>query len=321
MKFALRSLGGIALYVAAANLLRAPRGGLDDGDGDEPSAPWWLHLSCGPSFIFRAPRRRWRRSTSRASTSSACRARADRSSTRTSPRCISRPRCPSCSRPVRRSTPAAPAVLGPAPWSRRWAALVIVEALSLTASRAAMLTALVVVWPALGPNAFWRKTHARWQAPAVLAMLRPARRSRNTALGSLVGLRLKFWNDDVWYRSTITPVAAVPRRPGACRPHLLRRRRAQRRRPPLARGGPEARRRSATTGATTRRGRWSSSTVFARGCPTTSRPATTVRLHATVAAPPQPGRYRLHLELVHEGIHLVRRTGRRGLRCRRRRRR
>ena len=34
IKFALRNVGGIALYVAAANLLRAPRGGLDDGAGD-----------------------------------------------------------------------------------------------------------------------------------------------------------------------------------------------------------------------------------------------------------------------------------------------
>src|SRR5262249_5266639 len=88
------------------------------------------------------------------------------------------------------------------------AALAIIEALSLTASRAAMLTAAVVL-AALAARGLIRRTPGRWQAPAVLAMLGLLAVGQAT-LGSLSGLRLKFWKDAVWYRSEIQPVAGVP---------------------------------------------------------------------------------------------------------------
>jgi O-antigen ligase len=174
---------------------------------------------------------------------------------------------------------------------------VIVQALSLTASRAGMVTALAVV-AGVGLHAFWRKTGARWQAPAVLAIF-ALLTVANTAFGSLAGLRLKFWNDDVWYRSTITAVAKLP----AAMP-------------------PDGRR---TFDVDIRNGGvhpWPASGAkhvalsyhwfdvatgallvydgVRTGLPADVAPGATVRVHAIVKAPRQSGHFRLHLEMVQE---------------------
>ena len=122
IKFALRNLGGIALYVAAANLLRAPAAALTTAVAMSIGARRGRVHHVGRASPARAPRRRSRLSMPAASTCSACRARADRSSIRTSPRCTSKRRCPSCSRPGPPSTRGARRRGGPArcsPSSRR----------------------------------------------------------------------------------------------------------------------------------------------------------------------------------------------------------
>ena len=207
MKFALRSLGGVALYVAAANLLRAPRAALTTAIAMSIGAVvaaslMWAELHLPGAAAALAP------------------FHVQSFDVFDLPRASGPFQYPNIAAMYLEA--ALPVVLaaGAAFDARRargfrigtlvavLGGVAIVQALSLTASRAAMLTALVVV-AGLGLNAFWRKTHARWQAPAVLAIF-ALLAVTNTALGSLVGLRLKFWNDDVWYRSTITPVAAVP---------------------------------------------------------------------------------------------------------------
>jgi len=179
------------------------------------------------------------------------------------------------------------------------AALVIVVALSLTASRAAMLTAVVVVAGA-ALHALVRRTRARWQAPAVLAVLGMLAVG-NTAVGSLVGLRLRFWNDDVWYRSTITPAGGIPAslRPGASTTFEVDVRNSG------ARPWPAARPHEVALSYHWRDESNKNLVVFdglRTWLPHDLGPGVTVRLNAAVRAPDLPGRYRLHLEMVHEGV-------------------
>jgi hypothetical protein len=296
MKFALRSLGGIALYVAAANLLRTPRAALTTAIAMSIGAVvaaclMWAELHLPGAAAALAP------------------FHVQSFDVFDLPRASGPFQYPNIAAmyleaalPVVLATGAAfdahrargfrigtlVAVLG---------GVAIVQALSLTASRASLLTALVVV-AAVGLNAFWRKTRARWQAPAVLAIF-ALLAVTNTALGSLVGLRMKFWNDDAWYRSTITPVAAVP---GDLAPASrtafdvdVRNRGV---RPWPATGEKHVALSyhwfDAATGAL----------LVYDGVrtllPDDVAPGATVRLHATVMAPQRPGRLRLHLELVHE---------------------
>ena len=216
MKFALRSLGGIALYVAAANLLRAPRAALTTAIAMSIGAVvaaclMWAELHLPGAAAALAP------------------FHVQSFDVFDLPRASGPFQYPNIAAMYLEA--ALPVVLaaGAAFDARRargfrigtlvavLGGVAIVQALSLTASRAAMLTALVVV-AAVGLDAFWRKTPRAGRR-------RPSSRSSrllavtNTALGSLVGLRMKFWNDDVWYRSTIAPVAAVPGDAGAGRPH------------------------------------------------------------------------------------------------------
>jgi hypothetical protein len=296
LKFALRNLGGIALYVAAANLLRAPRAALTTaiamsiGAVVAASLMWAeLHVPGAAEALvpFHA-----------ASFDVFGLARA--SGTFQYPNIA-----------AMYLEAALPVVLaaGAAFDAGRGrgfkigtlvavlAGVAIVEALSLTASRAAMVTALVIV-AGVGLHAFVRKTQARWQAPAVLAtfaLLAVA----NTALGSLAGLRMKFWNDDLWYRSSITPVGAMPTgiAPGlrASFDVDVHNKGA---RPWPASGWQNVALSyhwfDAATGAL----------IVYDGLrtllPNDMPPGATARLRATVKAPEEAGRYRLHLEMVHE---------------------
>ena len=298
IKFALRNIGGIALYVAAANLLRAPRAALTTAlamaigavvsgflmwaDLHLPSAAAALAPFHVKSFdVFGLPR---------------------------------------ASGPFQYPNIAAmyleaalPVVLAAGvafdAHRRRGsqtgtiaatiAALVVAYGLSLTASRAAMLTAIVVVG-GVGAHALLRRTPARWPAPAVMAVL-GLLAVGNTAVGSLTGLRLKFWNDDVWYRSVITPVDRIP---AAIVPVREIRFEVDVRnsgvRPWPATGSQPVRlsyhwRDDAT-------GNMSVYDGIRTTLPGDVDPGATVRVRARVAAPPRPGRYRLHLEMVHEGV-------------------
>ena len=179
------------------------------------------------------------------------------------------------------------------------AALLIIVALSLTASRAAMLTAAVVV-AGVALHAVVRRTRARWQAPAVLAVLGVLALA-NTAAGSLGGLRLRFWNDDVWYRSTITPAGGVPGalRPGAETAFDVDVRNSG------ARPWPAARPNEVALSYHWRDDSNGNLVVFdgvRTLLPHDIGPGATARLRAAVRAPAVAGRYRLHLEMVHEGV-------------------
>jgi O-Antigen ligase len=296
MKFALRSLGGVALYVAAANLLRAPRAALTTAIAMSIGAVvaaslMWAELHLPGASAALAP------------------FHVQSFDVFDLPRASGPFQYPNIAAMYLEA--ALPVVLaaGAAFDARRargfrigtlvavLGGAAIVQALSLTASRAAMLTALVVV-AGIGLGAFWRKTHARWQAPAVLAIFALVAVT-NTALGSLVGLRLKFWNDDVWYRSTIAPVDAVP---GDQAPAGLTSFDVDVHnsgvRPWPATGAKHVALSyhwfDAATGALL---------VYdgvRTPLPHDVAPGASVRLHATVKAPPQPGRLRLHLEMVHE---------------------
>jgi hypothetical protein len=297
IKFALRNLGGIALYVAAANLLRAPAAALTTavaitiGAVVASSLMWAeLHISgaaavlvpfhAGGFDVFGLPR---------------------------------------ASGPFQYPNIAAmyleaalPVVLacGAAIDARRRgqarptgtllavvASLTVLEGLALTASRAALLTAAVVV-AGVGVHAALRRTRARWQAPAVLAAFALVAIG-NAAFGSMVGLRMKFWNDGLWYRSTITPVGPVP---AALAPsgrtafdvEVLNR---------GARPWPATGERHIALSYHWRDDATGNLVVYdgvRTRLPRDLEPGGTARLRAAVQAPEQAGRYRLHLEMVHE---------------------
>jgi len=296
IKFALRNLGGIALYVAAANLLRAPRAALTTAIAMSIGAVvaaslMWAELHVPGAAEALVP------------------FHAASFDVFGLPRASGAFQYPNIAAMYLEA--ALPVVLaaGAAFDARRgrgfrigtlvavMAGVAIVEALSLTASRAALVTALVVV-AGIGLHAFLRKTQARWQAPAVLvtfALLAVG----NTALGSLAGLRMKFWNDDLWYRSTITPVGALPTglAPGH-RTAIDVEVRNSGARPWPASGWQHVAFSyhwfDAATGALL---------VYdgARTLlPHDMGPGATARLRATVKAPEEAGRFRLHFEMVHE---------------------
>jgi len=301
IKFALRNLGGIALYVAAANLLRAPAAALTTtvavtiGAVVAASIMWAeLHVPAAAAALrpfhprafdvfglprasgpFQYPNIAAMYLEAALPVALAAGAGLD---------ALRRPR----SRPGA-SVPTLAAL----------AALLIVYALALTASRAAMLTAVVVL-VGLGVHAIVRKATARWQAPAVLAVLGLVTVA-NAAVGSLSSLRLKFWNDEVWYRSAIVPAGDLP---GAMLPagvttidvHV---RNSGARPWPAAGPQPIALSYHWRDEATGRM------VVFdgdRTPLPHDIAPGAEIRLSAAIRAPAQPGRYRLHLELVHEGI-------------------
>jgi hypothetical protein len=298
IKFALRNVGGIALYVAAANLLRTPRAALTTAlamaigavvsailmwaELHLPSAAAALVPFHAASFdVFGLPR---------------------------------------ASGPFQYPNIAAmyleaalPVVLGAGVafdvhrgrGSRTGTlfgtlgALVVIYALSLTASRAAMLTAIVVVG-GVGAYALLRRTPGRWAAPVVLAVLGLLALG-NTVVGSLTGLRLRFWQDDVWYRSVITPVGSIP---AAIAPSQETAIDVDVRnsgvRPWPATGAQPVR--LSYHWYHDASGTMSVFDGVRTALPRDMDPGDTVRLRATVAAPAERGRYRLHLELVHEGV-------------------
>jgi hypothetical protein len=296
IKFALRSFGGIALYVAAGNLLRTPRAALTTavamsiGAVVAASLMWAeLHVPgaaaalapfhIGSFDVFGLPR-------------------------------ASGPfQYPNIAAmyleaalPVVLATGAAVDVQRPARFpigtlAGTIGALIIVVALGLTASRAGMLTAVVVVG-ALAYRAVVRRTHARWQAPAILAAIALLALA-SSARGSLGGLRMKFWNDDVWYRSAITPAGAPPAQlaPGAETVFDVDVRNSG------ARDWPAEGAKPITLSYHWRDDATGKLVVYdgiRTPLPHDVAPGTTVRLPAAVRAPAQPGRFRLHLEMVHE---------------------
>jgi O-antigen ligase len=298
IKFALRNIGGIALYVAAANLLRAPRAALTTAlamaigavvsgflmwaDLHLPSAAAALAPFHVKTFdVFGLPR---------ASGPFQYPNIAAMYLEAALPVVLAAGVAFDAHRRRGSQTGTIAATLG---------ALVVVYGLSLTGSRAAMLTAIVVV-SAVGAHALLRKTPGRWPAPVVLAVL-GLLAVGNTAVGSLTGLRLKFWKDDVWYRSVITPVDRIP---GMIVPvreiHFQVDVRNSGVRPWPVTGFQPVKLsyhwRDDATGA------MSEYDGLRTTLPRDVDPGATVRVVAKVAAPPQPGRYRLHLEMVHENV-------------------
>ena len=298
IKFALRSLGGLSLYVAAANLLRAPVAALTTAVAMSIGAVvaailMWAELHVPGAGVALA---RFHYAS------------------------FDVFGLPRASGPFQYPNIAAmyleaalPVVLaaGAAFDLRRrsrfkigtavatLAALLIVEALALTASRAALLTAAVAV-AGIAVFAMLRRTHARWQAPAVLAVL-GLLAVGNTAVGSASGLRLKFWNDEVWYRSTITPIGGAPgpMRPGVATTFDVDVYNSG------ARPWPAAGERNVALSYHWRdeaSGRLVVYDGLRTLLPHDIEPGATIRLHAAVRAPAVAGRYRLHLEMVHEGI-------------------
>ena len=298
IKFALRNLGGIALYVAAANLLRAPAAALTTsvamtiGAVVAASLMWAeLHVPGAAAALvpFHA-------------------------------RSFDVFGLPRASGPFQYPNIAAMYLEGALPvvlaagvaldahrgFRSRWgtvaatiAAAILVEALSLTASRAAMVTAVVVV-AAVGLHALARRTPGRWRAPVVLAVV-GVLAVANTAIGSLTGVRMKFWNDTRWYRSAIVPVGEWPT--------AL---------PPKTRTAVDVDVRNAGVRPWPATGTKHVALAYHWYDESTGRqvvfdgvrtplprdidPGVTVRLNAAVKTPDSPGRYRLHLELVHEFV-------------------
>jgi hypothetical protein len=130
-----------------------------------------------------------------------------------------------------------------------------------------------------------RKTPARCGAVVLAALGLLA--VGNTAVGSLTGVRLKFWKDDVWYRSVITPVNGIPAMIVPVREIHFE---VDVRNSGVRRGPRRDRNRScsATTGGMTPRKHGRVRRPFAARYRTTST-RRHVRVLAKVAAPPQPG--------------------------------
>lgn len=298
IKFALRSLGGVALYVAAANLLRAPRAALTTALAMAIGAVvsgilMWadLHLPFAAAAlapfhvktfdVFGLPR---------ASGPFQYPNIAAMYLEAALPVVLAAGVAFDAHRRRGSQTGTITATIG---------ALVVVYGLALTASRAAMMTAMIVVG-AVGAHALLRRTPGRWPAPVVLVVL-GLLAVGNTAVGSLTGLRLKFWNDDVWYRSVITPVDRIPAmivpvrearfeidvRNSGVRPW------------PATGSQPVTLSYHWLDDAT---GAMSVYDGLRTTLPHDVDPGATVRVRARVAAPPRPGRYRLQLEMVHEGV-------------------
>jgi hypothetical protein len=298
IKFALRNVGGIALYVAASNLLRAPTAALTTALAMAIGAVvsgilMWaeLHLPSAAaalapfhvaSFdVFGLPR---------ASGPFQYPNIAAMYLEAALPLVLAAGLAFDAVRGRRSRLGTIVATLG---------SLVVVYALSLTASRAAMLTAVVVV-AGIGLHALRRHTPERWLATAVLGVL-ALLAVGNTAIGSLVGLRLKFWKDDVWYRSVITPVGPIP---GGMPPGREVQIGVDVRNSGV-RPWPSAPPKQVMLSYHWRHEATGQMAVFdgARTpLPRDIAPGVTVRLPATVIVPDQPGRYRLHLEMVHEGV-------------------
>src|SRR5262245_34789970 len=182
IKFALRNLGGIALYVAAANLLRTPAAALTTavamsmGAVVAASLMWAeLHLPGAAAALLPFHAKTF--------------------DVFGLPRASGPFQYPNIAAMYLEATLPVLLAAGVALDARRGfvsrkgtivatvASLVVIEGLSLTASRAAMLTAAVVV-AGVGVYALVRRTPARWQAPAVLATL-GLLAFANTAIGSL----------------------------------------------------------------------------------------------------------------------------------------
>jgi len=300
MKFALRNLGGIALYVAAANLLRAPAAALmvmlamSIGAVVASILMWAeLHVTGAPaalrpfhigSFdVFGLPRAA---GPFQYPNIAAMYLEAALPVTLMAGIALDVARRPRARAALRAGTIAA-----------ALAALVIIAALSLTASRAAMLTAAAVL-AGLAAHGLLRRTPGRWQAPALLAVLGLLAVGQ-TAVGTLSGLRLAFWKDDVWYRSAIVPVVPPP---GALAPKQetifevdVRNTGAR----PWPAAGPSPIKLSYHW-----RDDASGKLAVYDGVrsllPHDVPAGRTVRFPARVRAPDHPGRYRLHLEMVHE---------------------
>jgi hypothetical protein len=298
IKFALRNVGGIALYVAAANLLRAPTAALTAAGAMAigavvSGALMWADLNLPAAAAALAPFH---------------------------VKSFDVFGVPRASGPFQYPNIAAmyleaalPVVLAaglafdahrgsrarPGTIAATLGAMIVVYALSLTASRAAMLTAVVVV-AGVAAQAVLRRTPGRRAAPVVLAVL-TVLLVGSTAAGSMAGLRLKFWQDDVWYRSTITPVDAIPAVMAISRKMQF----DVDVRNNGVRPWPAALPKRVALSYHWRDEASGKLAVFdglRTPLPRDVDPGATVRLRATVAAPEQPGRYRLHMELVHEDV-------------------
>ncbi|HEY7372467.1 MAG TPA: O-antigen ligase family protein [Polyangia bacterium] len=306
IKFALRNIGGIALYVAAANLLRAPAAALTVmlamsigaavaailmwAELYVPGAPAALRPFHTGSFdVFGLPR-------------AAGPFQYPNIAAMYLEAALPVTLMAGVALDLRRAAPAR-AVTGERAGKRAGtlaatlAALAIIWALSLTASRAALLTAGVVL-AGLAVHGLRRRTPGRWQAPALLALLGLLAVGQ-TAGGTLSGLRLAFWKDDVWYRSAIVPVAPPP---GLLAPKQeatfdVDVRNAGARPWPAAGPSPIKLSYHWRDDASGKLAVYDGvRSVLPHDVPA----GATVRMPARVRAPDRPGRYRLHLEMVHE---------------------
>jgi hypothetical protein len=301
IKFALRNVGGVALYVAAANILRTPAGALTSA----------LTMAIGAVV---AASLMWAEFHLPGASAALVPFHAASFDVFGLPRASGPFQYPNIAAMYLEGVLAIVLVSGAALDARRgqgakvgkaWSivalalALVLVEALALTASRAGMLAAGAVL-VAVGLHAVIRKTPARWQAPAALAVLGVVAVLSTTA-GSLAGLRLKFWNDDVWYRSVITPAGTIPDAiaPATDTTVDIDVRNTGVRLWPASGPKPVTLSYHWRDDAT---GRMAVFDGVRTHLPHDIAPGAAIRLPARIRAPAETGRYRLHLELVHEEI-------------------
>ena len=177
-------------------------------------------------------------------------------------------------------------------------AVLLAYALSLTASRAALVTAAVVL-AATAAYALWRRAPSRW--PAVAALAATAVIAAAATTGPLGGLRLQFWKDAVWYRSQIAPVAPFPASVAAGDSTTIDVDVAN----TGARAWPAQGQHRVALSYHWRDPTTGTSAVFEgerTALPRDMPPGDAARLTARVVAPDAPGRYRLQLQMVHEGI-------------------
>jgi len=296
MKFALRNMGGIALYVAAANMLRAPAAAL--------TVTVAMSIGAVVAAILM-----WAELHVPGAGAALARFHVSTFDVFGLPRASGPFQYPNIAAMYLEAALPVTLMAGAAMDARRGgrsragriaatiAAVMIVVALSLTASRAAMLTAGVVL-ASLAVYGLVRRRPGRWQAPTVLVVL-VLLAIADAMVGSLSGLRLRFWKDDVWYRSAIVPVETLPATLAPAEEVQIEIdvRNAGARPWPAAGPNPIA---LSYHWYDVASGKLAVYDGVRTWLPRDISAGATVRLHATVRAPDQPGRHRLHLELVHE---------------------
>jgi hypothetical protein len=300
-KFALRSLGGLALYAAAVPLLRAPGAALLVAGAITAGSVAAAALMWGEIYLPRVAAALLPFHLRTFDVFGTPRASGPFQFANIAAMYLE------AALPVALVVVAAVAVARPAASSGRFrfvaAALALAAllggAIALTASRAGLVTSVVVL-TGLALTARRRGMVSGKQLAAALAGVAVLLAG---GVASVSGLRLAFWRDAVWYRSSVTlaPGTVLPAamRPGkAVTIAVDVRNRGARVWP--ARGNQPVR--LTYHWADPPSGRPVVFEGWRTVLPRDLAPGEAVRLNARVFAPREPGRYRLQLAMVHEHV-------------------